>query len=41
MATTSEWCVAVFKCNSDSIKKVLVEVYRFADDLKAYEVYIS
>lgn len=34
MSTSSEWCVAVFKCNPDSIKKVLVEVYRFADILK-------
>ena len=34
MATSSEWSVAVFKCNPDSIKRVLVEVYRFADDLK-------
>lgn len=34
MATSSEWCVAVFKCRPDSIKKVLVEVYRFVDDLK-------
>ena len=34
MAITNEWCVAVFKCRSDSVKKVLVEVYRFADDLK-------
>ena len=29
-----EWCVAVFKCNLGSVKKVLVEVYRFVDDLK-------
>lgn len=34
MTTSNEWCVAVFKCNPDSVKKVLVEVYRFADDLK-------
>ena len=34
MATSSEWCVAVFKCRPDSVKKVLVEFYRFADDLK-------
>ncbi len=34
MAILSEWSVAVFKCNPDSIKKVLVEVYRFADGLK-------
>jgi len=34
MAISNEWCVAVFKCSSDSVKKVLVEVYRFVDDLK-------
>src|SRR5271169_6553004 len=34
MATSSEWCVAVFKCRYNSVKKVLVEIYRFADDLK-------
>ena len=34
MAISNEWCVAVFKCSPDSVKKVLVEVYRFADDLK-------
>lgn len=34
MAILNEWCVGVFKCSSDSVKKVLVEVYRFADDLK-------
>jgi len=34
MAISNEWCVAVFKCSPTSIKKVLVEVYRFADDLK-------
>jgi hypothetical protein len=34
MATSNKWCVAVFRCNPDSVKKVLVEVYRFADDLK-------
>ena len=34
MASSNEWCVAVFKCSFTSIKKVLVEVYRFADDLK-------
>src|SRR5208283_3991545 len=34
MPTLNEWCVAVFKCNPTSIKKVLVEFYRFADDLK-------
>lgn len=34
MTTSNEWCVAVFKCSHDSVKKVLVEVYRFADALK-------
>ncbi|MGA3060324.1 MAG: hypothetical protein ABSD92_08140 [Candidatus Bathyarchaeia archaeon] len=34
MAISNEWCVAVFKCSPDSVKKVLVEVYRFADGLK-------
>jgi len=34
MATSTEWCTAVFKCGPDSVKKVLVEVYRFADYLK-------
>jgi hypothetical protein len=34
MAISNEWCVAVFKCSPASVKKVLVEVYRFADDLK-------
>jgi hypothetical protein len=34
MAFSTEWCVAVFKCSSGSVKKVLVEVYRFADGLK-------
>jgi hypothetical protein len=34
MTASNEWCAAVFKCSPDSVKKVLVEVYRFADDLK-------
>ena len=34
MAISNEWRVAVFKCSPDSVKKVLVEVYRFADNLK-------
>jgi hypothetical protein len=34
MAISNEWCVAVFKCSPNSVKKVLVEVYRFAYDLK-------
>ena len=34
MTISNEWCVAVFKCSPATMKKVLVEVYRFADDLK-------
>ena len=34
MAISNEWCVAVFKCSPTSVKEVLIEVYRFADDLK-------
>jgi hypothetical protein len=34
MVISNEWCVVVFKCGSDMVKKVLVEVYRFADALK-------
>ena len=34
MAIYNEWCVAVFKCSPDSVKKVLVEVYMFTDGLK-------
>ena len=34
MSSSNEWCVAVFKCSPDSVKKVLVEVYKFVDDLK-------
>jgi hypothetical protein len=34
MAVSNEWCIAVFKCSPDVISKVLVEVYRFVDDLK-------
>ena len=34
MTISNEWCVAVFKCSPATVKKVLVEVYRFADDLK-------
>jgi hypothetical protein len=34
MANSTEWCVAVFKCSPGSLKKVLVEVYQFADGLK-------
>lgn len=34
MVITNEWCVAVFKCSPDVVKKVLVEFYKFADELK-------
>jgi len=34
MTTPNEWCVTVFKCSPASVKKVLVELYRFTDDLK-------
>jgi hypothetical protein len=34
MNTSNEWCVAVFKCSPDYVKKVLVEVYSFIDDIK-------
>ena len=34
MTISNEWCVAVFKCSPGSVKKVLVEVYRFTDSLK-------
>jgi hypothetical protein len=34
MVISNEWCVAVFKCSPDVVKNVLVEFYRFADELK-------
>jgi hypothetical protein len=34
MAISSEWHVAVFRCRPDSVKKVVVEFYRFVDGLK-------
>jgi hypothetical protein len=34
MIFSNEWIVAVLKCSPESVKKVLVEVYRFIDDLK-------
>jgi|SRR5208283_1670312 len=37
MPTLNEWCVAVFKCSPTLVKKVLVEFYRFADDLKGVQ----
>jgi hypothetical protein len=37
MAISNDWCVAVFECGPDSMKKILVEFYRFADDLKGVQ----
>jgi hypothetical protein len=37
MAIFNEWCVAVFKCTPDSLKKILAEVYRFTNDLKGVQ----
>ena len=34
LSISNEWCVAVFKCSPALVKTVLVEVYRFVDDLK-------
>ena len=34
MNTSNEWYVAVFKCSPDYVKNILVEVYRFVDNLK-------
>ena len=34
MSLSNEWIVTVFKCNSSVIKNLLVEFYRFVDDLK-------
>jgi len=34
MTASNEWCVAVFKCKPDSLKKILVEFYRFVAGLK-------
>lgn len=34
MTMSNEWCVAVFKCSPATVKKVLIEVYRFTDELK-------
>jgi hypothetical protein len=34
MTISNDWCVVVFKCHPDAVKKVLVELYQFADDLK-------
>jgi hypothetical protein len=33
MAVSNEWCIAVFKCNPNVISEVLVDFYRFVDDL--------
>ena len=34
MSISNEWFVMVFKCNPSTVKKTLVEFYRFVDDLK-------
>ena len=34
MTISIDWCVVVFKCSPALVKNVLVEVYRFVDDLK-------
>ena len=34
MFISKEWVVAVFKCSPSDVKKILVEFYRFIDDLK-------
>ena len=34
MNTSNEWYVAVFKCSPDYVKNILVEVYKFVDNLK-------
>ena len=33
MVQANKWCVAVFKCRSDSAKRFLVDIYRFVDNL--------
>ncbi len=37
MVEVNEWCVAVFKCTPDIVKKVLVDIYRFVNDLKGVQ----
>jgi len=32
--TEEDWCVAVFKCKADDIRKILVDFYKFVKDLK-------
>lgn len=34
MSISNEWVVAVFKCPPSDVKKIIVEFYRFVDDLK-------
>ena len=34
MTVSNSWCVAVFRCSPDLVKKILVETYRFTEDLK-------
>jgi hypothetical protein len=31
---TEDWCVAVFKCKADDIRKILVDFYKFVKDMK-------
>lgn len=32
--TSDDWCVAVFKCKSDKVEKLLIDFYSFVEDLK-------
>lgn len=32
--TSKEWCVTVFKCNSDKVEDLLVDFYHFVKDLE-------
>lgn len=34
---SDNWCVAVFKCNSEHVKGVLVDFFDFVSDLQAVE----
>ena len=37
MAMTNDWFIAVFHEVSSEIKKTLVEIYRFIDDVKGVQ----
>ena len=37
MAMTNDWFIAVFQCPPSEIKKTLVEIYRFIDDVKGVQ----